>query len=467
MKKIICIILCFCTLFSFVSCNQDEYKDEECYISSASVIFGNRIYRNATAQQITGSDSENYLVYSNIGEERSDIHIGCIDPLCTHEWETCAAFMYSLSEILFVPSKKAPKIYFFSEIPETDLNGKHKSVMALIGLNMKTGERKIICELSEDFQFWSMFRSFLFSDGYIYWIGHLLDGSVEGTTNDNIWRVWAGGGEAEQVTRLQAQSGNGYYTLYYRDADGYFYYYVYHASDKKYLARSKDFMNEKILLDDSVRPETHSSLDTLNIHIDDGMIYYFMCEKAVHGKEERPFSGKYDIYEDEEYFYIPCSIYRIPTDGSAEPECIAEDVYQKNISQNIVISEGKLYYIPLHMKPIGTISYEIPRYFTGKPEEDMKKGARKVLQYIRSYNSGKIKEIDLETLEMKTYTIGEQIETLALYGIFEDKLLIGTKTTDIDTILKITGDKFYNGQYDATSTGQTDIYYEYKVIDLD
>ena len=99
MKKIICIILCFCTLFSFVSCNQDENKDEECYISSASIIFGNRIYRNETAQQITGSDSENYLVYSNIGDEHSNIHIGCIDPLCTHEWETCAAFMYSLSEI--------------------------------------------------------------------------------------------------------------------------------------------------------------------------------------------------------------------------------------------------------------------------------------------------------------------------------------------------------------------------------
>ena len=97
----------------------------------------------------------------------------------------------------------------------------------------------------------------------------------------------------------------------------------------------------------------------------------------------------------------------------------------------------------------------------------MKKGTQKVLQYIRSYNSGKIKEIDLETLEMKTYTIGEQMETLALYGVFEDKLLIGTKTIDIDTILDITGDKFYNGQYDATSTGQTDIYYEYKVIDLD
>ena len=101
------------------------------------------------------------------------------------------------------------------------------------------------------------------------------------------------------------------------------------------------------------------------------------------------------------------------------------------------MTDGKLYYIPLDTRLIGTLEYVTDSYITGIPEEDMKKGEKKILRYIRSYNSGKVTEVDLRTLETKTYTLGPQSEISALFGVFGDQLLVGTKTTDLDRVSQI------------------------------
>ena len=90
MKKLICILLCLCVLFPLASCKRDQNEEKECYLSSASVIWGSRIYRIQKAKNITGNN-QTYLVYSKVGENGKDIRIGCVDPLCTHDRNTCTA----------------------------------------------------------------------------------------------------------------------------------------------------------------------------------------------------------------------------------------------------------------------------------------------------------------------------------------------------------------------------------------
>ena len=67
MKKLICILLCLCVLFPLASCKRDQNEEKECYLSSASVIWGSRIYRIQKAKNITGNN-QTYLVYSKVGE---------------------------------------------------------------------------------------------------------------------------------------------------------------------------------------------------------------------------------------------------------------------------------------------------------------------------------------------------------------------------------------------------------------
>ena len=338
MKKLICILLCLCVLFPLASCKRDQNEEKECYLSSASVILGSRIYRIQKAKNITGNN-QTYLVYSKAGENGKDIRIGCVDPLCTHDRNTCTA--------------------------------------------------------------------------------HCV-----------------GGGEAEQLSALGNEAENASYSLYYRDSEGYFYYYTsYYTSEhtpKQYFARSKDFADEKSLMDDT----DEDTISVGDIHVSEGMIYYFKEKSSVSGTEERPLSKEYDVYEDELYDCTLYSIYRIPTDGSAEPQLIADDAlhYQK---LSITVTDGKLYYIPLDTRLIGTLEYVTDSYITGIPEEDMKKGEKKILRYIRSYNSGKVTEVDLRTLQTKTYTLGPKAEISALFGVFGDQLLVGTKTTDLDRVSQI------------------------------
>ena len=112
MKKLICILLCLCVLLPFASCKRNETEEKECYLSSSNMIWGNRIYRIQKAKNITGNN-QTYLVYSKAGENGKDIRIGCVDPLCTHDRNTCTAHCVGGEELLFVPEEKAPKIYFF------------------------------------------------------------------------------------------------------------------------------------------------------------------------------------------------------------------------------------------------------------------------------------------------------------------------------------------------------------------
>ena len=429
MKKLICILLCLCVLFPLASCKRDQNEEKECYLSSASVIWGSRIYRIQKAKNITGNN-QTYLVYSKVGENGKDIRIGCVDPLCTHDRNTCTAHCAGGEELLFVPEEKAPKIYFFYRTVSqtTDM-----PIWSLICMDMKNGTRMTVCELSEDFRISQ--TKLLFSDSYIYWTGTVQDGTG-GAIYDQVWRVSADGGEAEQLSALGNEAENASYSLYYRDSEGYFYYYTsYYTSEhtqKQYFARSKDFADEKILLDDT----DEDTISVGDIHVSEGMIYYFKEKSSVSGTEERPLSKEYDVYEDELYDCTLYSIYRIPTDGSAEPQLIADDAlhYQK---LSITVTDGKLYYIPLDTRLIGTLEYVTDSYITGIPEEDMKKGEKKILRYIRSYNSGKVTEVDLRTLQTKTYTLGPKAEISALFGVFGDQLVVGTKTTDLDRVSQI------------------------------
>ena len=429
MKKLISILLCLCVLLPLASCKRNETEEKECYLSSSSIILGNRIYRIQKAKNITGNN-QTYLVYSNVGEDYADIRIGCVDPLCAHGRETCASHCQGGEELIIVSEQKAPKIYFFYRTvsPTTDM-----LVWSLVCMDMKNGTRTTVCELSEDFRISQ--TEFLYSDGYIYWTGTVRD-ETGGAIYDQVWRVSADGGEAKQVSGLGNEAENASYSLYYRDAEGYFYYYTsYYASDhtrKQYFARSKDFANEEILINDT----NEDAIVVGDICVSEGMIYYFKEKSSVSGTEERPISKEYDVYEDEVYDCTLYSIYRIPMDGSAEPELVADHAlhYQK---RSITVDDGKLYYIPFDTKSVGTLEYVTDNYITGIPEEDMKKGEKKILRYIRSYNGGKVVEVDLHTLETKTHEVGPKAEISSLFGVFGDQLLVGTKTTDLDRVSQI------------------------------
>lgn len=140
MKKLICILLCPCVLFPLASCKRDQNEEKECYLSSASVIWGSRIYRIQKAKNITGNN-QTYLVYSKVGENGKDIRIGCVDPLCTHDRNTCTAHCAGGEELLFVPEEKAPKIYFFYRTVSqtTDM-----PIWSLVCMDMKNGTRMTV-----------------------------------------------------------------------------------------------------------------------------------------------------------------------------------------------------------------------------------------------------------------------------------------------------------------------------------
>ncbi|MBQ8497981.1 MAG: hypothetical protein IJ489_11085 [Clostridia bacterium] len=392
MKKLISIILCFCTLFLLISCNQNEREEKECYISSNNLVYGNRIYQLSQVEP-----GEWYLTYINIGDESGEIHIGCIDPLCTHDRATCVAASY-LGEVVLMPGKKAPTAYFSSIVDG-------RSQLGIVSLDMETGERKVVCEFSEDFQPDGIFFSFIIAGDYLYTIGRITDGS-EGSVCHNIWRASLSGGEFEKMTWAEDQ--NAYYDLYYIDAEGY-HYYVRHINDSTYehiLYRSKDFVNEQKLLDCTYTGEfPQNSIEYLKFY--EGMMYYTVRMADVsHELIEEPLSKEdegYQLYNKEGFQNIfDLAIYRMPMDGSGEPELLVKGIgnYGVATSSPYQIANGKLYYMPYEEHYLGKLDYVLPQYITGDPTEDAKKKKNmRCLSYLYAPNDGSIYEFDLETKE--------------------------------------------------------------------
>lgn len=439
MKKLCSIFLCLCTLLSLVSCNQNKTEEKECYISSPNLVYGNRIYQLSQVKD----ESEHigtYLTYKNIGDESDSTYIGCIDPLCTHDLATCIASARS-GEILIDAGKKAPKIYF-TAIVENDV--------CVVSLDMETGKRETICVFPEDYQPEFLNYSFILSGDYLYTIGKITDGSG-GSSYDNIWRVSLSGGEFEKMTK--AEELNAYYALYYVDAEGY-HYYVRHINDLTYehiLYRSKDFINEEVLLDCTYTGEFPQN-DVQYIKFYEGMMYYTVrTANTPYEPFEKPTVGPdagYQLYEKEEYTSsFNHAIYRMPMDGSGEPEYLTECIFG-DLNTPYQIVNGKLYYIPYEERYLGKIDYVIERYSTGKPEEDAKKKKnQRCLAYLYAPNNGSICELDLETRETRTLQIANDAFVYSIDDITDEQIVLHTISTDIE-IMK----ENYRGLYRYSST---------------
>ena len=422
MKKLYIIFLCLCTLFSLVSCTPNKLEEKECYVSSPSLVYGDRIYQIGDAKDANGK-SRSYLTYTNIGDETGNTYIGCVDPLCTHEYQVCSAVAYGLSEIVMVSGRKAPKIYFFGY---SDNNER-----ALICLDMKTGNREVLCEITMDFRFYNLTSDFIISDGYLYLNGRLRNGDVESSYSSNIWRIPLSGGELEQITNIE----NGYCTLYHCDTKGFFYYFHRdYENDTSFIARSKDFIHEELLLDVGITKE-YPKVYGQEFHFYDGMMYYPVATAPMeYAVLDKPIG--YGAYDEGYYIAVGyLSWYRIPLDGSAEPELVAENIYCGLAESSIAFANGKLYCIPRKDKLVGTIEWLDKNSITGIPEEDAKKNKSKLwLCYIWSVNGGRIWEIDLNTLAKKEIAIDENADVHAIYSATEDHVILHIKSTDLDVI---------------------------------
>ena len=442
MKKLYIIFLCLCTLLSLVSCNQNKMEEKECYISSPSLIYGDRIYQINTVEKENGQTGT-YLTYQNIGNETEATHIGCIDPLCTHDYNVCTAVAYGTSEIVMIPGGKAPKIYFVANI---------KGDVCIVSLDMETGERKNVCILPEDYQPAFLRYSFIISGDYLYTIGKITDGSG-GSSYDNIWRVSLSNGDFEKMTKAEEQ--NAYYVLYYVDDDGY-HYYVRHINDSSYehvFYRSRDFVNEQVLLDCTYTGEFPQN-DVQYIKFYDDMMYYTV---RMGNRPYEPFikptdgpDAGYSHYEKEDYgssFHY--AIYRIPMDGSGGSEYLTEGFFDYgNINIPYQIAKGKLYYIPYEERYLGKLDYVLPVYITGKPEEDAKKlKNQRCLSYLYAPNNGTICELDLKTKETKTISVADNAFVFSIDDITDEQIVLHTISTDIEMMREN-----YSGRYRYSDT---------------
>ena len=437
MKKLCSLLLCLCVILLFVSCNHSGAEKKECYISSPSLVYGNRIYKIDKAENSSGNHAS-YLTYTNIEDKSGKLHIGCIDPLCTHDDSVCTAVAYGTSEIVMLPGRKAPGIYFAANI-----NGD----VCIVSLDMETGERKNICVLPEDYQPAFLRYSFIISGDYLYTIGKITDGSG-GSSYDNIWRASLLNGEFEKMTKAEEQ--NAYYSLYYVDGDGY-HYYVRHTNDSSHehvFYRSKDFVNEQMLLDCTYTGEFPQN-DVQYVKFYDDMMYYTVrMENRAYEPLTKPTNGPdvgYSLYEKEDYgssFHY--AIYRSPTDGSGESEYLTEGIFDYgNINTPYQITNGKLYYIPYEERYLGKLDYVLPIYITGKPEEDAKKlKNQRCLSYLYAPNNGTICELDLKTKETKTISVTEDAFIFSIDDITDEQIVLHTISTNIEMMREN-----YSGRY--------------------
>ena len=202
MKRIVCpplAALLFALLLLLCSCAKDEPLPE-CVMSAERVVYGNRIY---SVQSVEGKGV--FLTYTEIGDEEQTVYVGCVDPLCSHDKNECAAFSNAPgSRIALVPQKKGFILYFFRtenflRNPDDPSRGYGRR-SDLLAMDMKTGKCSVVTSIPD----MAGGLSYLLTDTHVYFTLNSLNMGIESDVQSvNIWRAPLTGGELEQCTKLK------------------------------------------------------------------------------------------------------------------------------------------------------------------------------------------------------------------------------------------------------------------------
>ncbi|MBR4204839.1 MAG: hypothetical protein IKQ92_05110 [Clostridia bacterium] len=411
MKRIVCpplAALLFALLLLLCSCAKDEPLPE-CVMSAERVVYGNRIY---SVQSVEGKGV--FLTYTEIGDEEQTVYVGCVDPLCSHDKNECAAFSNAPgSRIALVPQKKGFILYFFRtenflRNPDDPSRGYGRR-SDLLAMDMKTGKCSVVTSIPD----MAGGLSYLLTDTHVYFTLNSLNMGIESDVQSvNIWRAPLTGGELEQCTFGEDAMTDGYRIEHYED--GVFYY-----RRGETLCRTDDeFASEEIVME---------RLNNLwSITIRDGWVYYTDEREVVSVAPDEPKPENYAHVYDYMIGEYPealdaaniCTLKRTKVDGSGTTEALTSGISTR---ADWCIVGSTLYCVPARFELRGSIEWSAP----ASPNS---------LSYIWSETGGDLWATDLETGKTRAVfsDLGYDIQSITDAG--NGRLLVSGKVYGIDDI---------------------------------
>ena len=409
MKKLLFTI--FAALLLLCSCSQSENL-QDCTMSAERVVWGDRIY---SIQSIP--EFGTFLAYTEIGDEEETVYVGCVDPLCSHDKNECAAFSNAQrSQIALVPQNKGFVIYFFRTEsfltdPDDPRQG-YSSRSDLLAMDMKSGKCRVVTSLP--FSVFGYGVSFLMTDTHVYFTLNSQWMQIESDVQSvNIWRAPLSGGELEQCTFGENAFVDGYRIEHYED--GVFYY----RRGETLCRTIDDFATEETVM---------ANLNNLwKIEICDGWVYYTDDRQVISLTPDEPKPEGKEVYNYAIGEYPEaldtantCTLMRTKLDGSGATESLISGISTR---ADWCIVEDTLYCVPAQFELQGKIEWS----------NSVSKNA---LTYIWSESGGELWAVDLNTKEKRVVLsdLGYDISTMEYTG--KGKFLISGKVYDIDTLNK-------------------------------
>ena len=432
MKKLLFTL--FAALMLLCSCSQSENL-QDCTMSAERVVWGDRIYSIQSIPELG-----TFLAYTEIGDEEETVYVGCVDPLCSHDKNECAAFSNAQrSQIALVPQNKGFVIYFFrteSFLRDPDDPGKgYEDKSDLLAMDMKTGKCRVVTSIPDSIV--GMGVSFLVTDAHIYFTLNSLMMQVESEEQQvNIWRVPLTGGELEQCTFGESAFTDYYRVEHYEDGV------VYYRRNETLCRTTDNFATEEPVLD---------NLNNLwKIMIRDGWVYYTDEREVISMTPDEPKPEgrevyRYDLVPVPEALDAPntCTLMRTKLDGSGTAEALISGISTR---ADWCIVEDTLYCVPAQFEVQGKIEWS----------NSVSKNA---LTYIWSESGGELWAVDLDTGEKRVVLsdLGYDISTMEYTG--KGKFLISGEVYDIDTI---------NKYYETNQVTGSDLRYTvWKLLDIE
>ena len=406
MKKLLLFFLIILFALPLLAACREEEPLTECVLSSKYAVTGGRIY---SVQTIPGRGA--YLTWITADGEDEEVHVACMDPLCSHDAGECRAYTGGGSLVALALRKEGYVLYFFRSV---GIGTGHFSELMAFDLSS--------CAISTVFRvpFWADSLQYMVTDQYVYFSVNSIfmadpDDDPPPKSID-IWRAPVSGGKPKQCT-FSEDILSGCRIEYCEDGA------VYYRRGDTLCRTVDDFASEEVVTEDF----------SINWQIlfHDGWIYYADdLTKVIYKPDEPEAEGYAHVYDYSNERFVSargsencCTIVRVKSDGSGIKEVVAKGVrqdYKVGKETTWCIVGNTLYCVPTSYELQGTIEWS-------------SRESKNSLSYIWRETGGLL-AVDLTTKETALVAEGLGYDVTSVQYAGKGKLLVTGRVYDVDAI---------------------------------